>query len=168
MGTSVEKHGDLRPAGYSALAGALCFRLIDPSDLDEIMAIEQASFVFPWSHRFFLQELGVPCARSLLAVIGGKGVGYIVYWVLPGEVDIHNLAVAPTYRRKGIGRSLLQKVIEEARGNGSIRVTLEVRKSNEAAQRLYHSLGFVARGIRRGYYSDDGEDALAMTLEFER
>lgn len=158
----------MRHAGFSALPGAVCFHQIEPSDLDEIMVIEQASFAFPWSHRFFLQELRVPCARSLLAVVGGKGVGYIVYWALPGEVDIHNLAVDPAHRRKGIGRALLQKVIEEARGNGSTRVTLEVRKSNEAAQRLYHSLGFVARGIRRGYYSDDGEDALAMTLELER
>ncbi len=130
------------------------------------MIIEQASFAFPWSHRFFLQELRVPCARSLLALLGGKAVGYIIYWLLPGEVDIHNLAVHPAHRRQGIGTSLLQEVIEEARRNASTRVTLEVRKSNEAAQKLYHSLGFVARGIRKGYYSDDGEDAVAMVLEF--
>lgn len=140
---------------------------MNPSDLDEIMTIERASFSYPWSPRFFLQELRVPCARSLLAVLGGKTVGYIVYWLLPSEVDIHNLAVHPTYRRQGIGRSLLQGVVEEAKRNRASKVTLEVRKSNEAAQRLYHSLGFVARGVRKGYYSDDGEDALAMVLEFE-
>lgn len=140
---------------------------MNPSDLDEIMTIERASFSYPWSPRFFLQELRVPCARSLLAVLGGKTVGYIVYWVLSSEVDIHNLAVRPTCRQQGIGRSLLQGVVEEAKRNGASRVTLEVRKSNEAAQRLYHSLGFVARGVRKGYYSDDGEDALAMVLEFE-
>lgn len=140
---------------------------MNPSDLDEIMTIERASFSYPWSPRFFLQELRVPCARSLLAVLGGKTVGYIVYWLLPSEVDIHNLAVHPTYRRQGIGMSLLQGVVEEAKRNGASKVTLEVRKSNEAAQRLYHFLGFVARGVRKGYYSDDGEDALAMVLEFE-
>lgn len=140
---------------------------MNPSDLDEIMTIERASFSYPWSPRFFLQELRVPCARSLLAVLGGKTVGYIVYWILSSEVDIHNLAVRPTYRRQGIGRSLLQGVVEEAKRNRASKVTLEVRKSNEAAQRLYHSLGFVARGVRKGYYSDDGEDALAMVLEFE-
>lgn len=140
---------------------------MNPSDLDEIMTIERDSFSYPWSPRFFLQELRVPCARSLLAVLGGKTVGYIVYWLLPSEVDIHNLAVHPTYRRQGIGMSLLQGVVEEAKRNGAGKVTLEVRKSNEAAQRLYHSLGFVARGVRKGYYSDDGEDALAMVLEFE-
>lgn len=140
---------------------------MNPSDLDEIMTIERASFSYPWSPRFFLQELRVPCARSLLAVLGGKTVGYIVYWLLPSEVDIHNLAVHPTYRRQGIGMSLLQGVVEEAKRDGASKVTLEVRKSNEAAQRLYHFLGFVARGVRKGYYSDDGEDALAMVLEFE-
>lgn len=136
------------------------------SDLEEIINIERASFAYPWSARFFLQELRVPCARSLLAVVEGRTIGYVIYWLLPGEIDIHNLAVHPVYRRQGVGRSLLQAVIDEARRHGSSRVTLEVRKSNEAAQRLYQSLGFVARGVRKGYYSDDGEDALAMVLVF--
>lgn len=165
---SVERPREERHYVSSAFADAVHFRQINPLDLDEIMAIEQASFAHPWSPRFFLQELRVPCARSRLAVVGGRAVGYVLYWVLPGEVDIHNLAVHPAYRRQGIGSSLLQGVVEEAKINGSTRVTLEVRKSNEAAQRLYHSLGFVGRGVRKGYYSDDGEDALAMVLEFER
>lgn len=158
---------DRQSCGFFVSRDNIHFRQMNPSDLDEIMVIEKASFSYPWSPRFFLQELRVPCARSLLAVLGVKTAGYIVYWLLPNEVDIHNLAVHPAYRRQGIGKSLLQGVIEEARQNGSTRVTLEVRKSNEAAQRLYHSLGFAARGIRKGYYSDDGEDALAMVLEFE-
>lgn len=140
---------------------------MEPADLEEIMAIEKASFSYPWSPRFFIQELKVPCARSLLAVVAGKTIGYIIYWHLPSEVDIHNLAVHPAYRRQGIGRSLLQAVIDEARRNGLSQVTLEVRKSNEAAQKLYQSLGFIERGVRQGYYSDDGEDAVVMVLEFD-
>jgi ribosomal-protein-alanine N-acetyltransferase len=137
------------------------------SDLTEIMEIERASFSYPWSAQFFLQELKVACARSLLAVWSDRTVGYVIYWLLPHEVDIHNLAVHPDYRRQGIGRALLREVIDEARRQGLSRVTLEVRKSNEAAQRLYQSLGFVAQGLREGYYSDDGEDALAMVLELQ-
>lgn len=156
-----------RPSPLVAGAGVE-FRRMTPSDLDEIMTIERDSFAYPWSLRFFLQELRVPCARSLLATVGSKAVGYIIYWVLAGEVDIHNLAVHPSYRRRGIGKHLLQAVVEEAKGNGSGRVTLEVRKSNEPAQRLYQALGFVERGVRKGYYSDDGEDALAMVLEIGR
>jgi len=140
---------------------------MNPADLDAVMKIESASFSYPWSPGFFLQELKVACARSLIALMGGETVAYIVYWLLPNEVDIHNLAVHPAYRRQGIGISLLQKVIGEAKRNGSSRITLEVRRSNDAAQRLYDSLGFVERGVRKGYYSDDGEDALMMVLEVD-
>lgn len=136
-----------------------------PADLDEVMAIERASFLYPWSARFFLQELQVQCARSILAEIDGTIVGYILFWLLPGEIDVHNVAVQAGFRRHGIARLLLTQVISEARGGCLDRVTLEVRQSNIAAQRLYESLGFVITGVRRGYYSDDGEDALAMALD---
>jgi len=166
MEESAEKPGrDGGPGGPSVSRISVHFRPMKSSDLEEVMTIERASFSYPWSSRFFMQELGVPCARSLLAIWDRKTIGYIIYWLLPGEVDIHNLAVDPAHRRRGIGRSLLEAVIDEARRRGSSRVTLEVRKSNEAAQRLYGSLGFAGRGIRKGYYSEDGEDALAMTLE---
>jgi len=139
-----------------------------PSDLTDILAIERASFTFPWSASFFLQELKVDCARSHLAVIDGVAVGYVIYWLLPREIDIHNLAVAPAYRRRGIAHTLLQAVIADAGREKAARITLEVRKSNDAAQRLYHSLGFMAKGVRKGYYSDDGEDALVMALELSK
>jgi [ribosomal protein S18]-alanine N-acetyltransferase len=138
------------------------------ADLTDILAIERASFTFPWSASFFLQELKVDCARSHLAVIDGVAAGYVIYWLLPREIDIHNLAVAPAYRRRGIARALLQAVIVDARREKTTRITLEVRKSNDAAQRLYHSLGFMAKGVRKGYYSDDGEDALVMALELSK
>lgn len=135
------------------------------SDLADVLAIERASFTFPWSASFFVQELKVDCARSHLAIVDGKPIGYVIYWLLSREIDIHNLAVAPAYRGRGIARALLQAVIADAEAEKASRITLEVRKSNEAAQRLYHSAGFMARGVRKGYYSDDGEDALVMVLE---
>jgi [ribosomal protein S18]-alanine N-acetyltransferase len=135
------------------------------ADLEAVMAIEKASFAYPWSPRFFLQELQVQCARSFLAEINGRIVGYVLFWLLADEVDVHNVAVHSEFRRRGIGRLLLDQVVGEARRRGSIRVTLEVRRSNTAAQKLYESIGFVTTGIRKGYYSDDGEDALAMVLE---
>ena len=129
------------------------------------MVIERTSFRFPWSSGFFLQELQVACARSILAEIDGHIVGYILFWLLPGAIDIHNIAVHVDYRRRGIARLLLSKVLGEARNQSAVRVMLEVRKSNLAAQKLYESVGFLTTGVRWGYYSDDGEDALAMTLE---
>jgi ribosomal-protein-alanine N-acetyltransferase len=142
-------------------------RPMNTSDLTHVLEIERASFTYPWSNKFFLQELQVRDAHSLLATIGEKSVAYVIYWLLPREIDIHNLAVNPAYRRRGIGRVLLETVVEEARRQGVSRVTLEVRKSNEAAQKLYHALGFSAKGVRKGYYSDDGEDAVIMALELE-
>jgi len=135
------------------------------ADLDEVMAIEQASFAYPWSSRFFHQEFEVECARSILAEMNGKIVGYVLFWLLPETVDIHNLAVGGEYPSRRVGRILLHKVIVEALRQSSARVTLEVRKSNLAAQKLYESAGFVATGVRKGYYSDDGEDALTMALD---
>jgi ribosomal-protein-alanine N-acetyltransferase len=130
-----------------------------------VLEIERASFTYPWSTNFFLQELKVGCAHSLLATAGDKSVGYIIYWLLPREIDIHNLAVHPDFRRRGIGKTLLEAVIDEARRHAVDRVTLEVRKSNEAAKKLYQVLGFSAKGLRKGYYSDDGEDAVIMALD---
>jgi ribosomal-protein-alanine N-acetyltransferase len=134
-------------------------------DLDEVMTIERMSYRFPWSTSFFLQELQVPCARSILAEVDGQIVGYVLFWLLPGAIDIHNIAVRLDCRRRGIGSVLLGKVANEARRQSIFRVMLEVRPSNIAAQNLYQKFGFATTGVRKGYYSDDGEDALAMTLE---
>lgn len=169
MERSTEKPWEERESrGFSVSEDRLQLRPVTSSDLEDILAIEKASFAYPWSPRFFLQELRVPCARSVLAMIEGKPVGYVIYWLLPSEIDIHNLAVDPAHRRQGIGRSLLLAVIDEAEHEGRSRITLEVRRSNEAAQRLYQSVGFVSQGLRKGYYSDDGEDAVIMALEIRR
>ena len=135
------------------------------ADIENVIAIERASFQFPWSTRFFLDELQVECARSILAEVDDRIVGYVLFWLLAEEVDIHNIAVHPDFRRQGIGRLLLEQVVAAARRQERLRVTLDVRFSNDTAQSLYRSFGFVARGLRKGYYSDNGEDALVMALE---
>jgi ribosomal-protein-alanine N-acetyltransferase len=135
------------------------------ADIEKVIAIERASFQFPWSTRFFLDELQVDCARSILAEMEGRIVGYVLFWFLPEEVDIHNIAVHPDFRRQGIGRLLLEQVVAAARRQDRVRVTLDVRFSNAPAQNLYRGFGFVTRGVRKGYYSDNGEDALVMALE---
>jgi [ribosomal protein S18]-alanine N-acetyltransferase len=135
------------------------------ADIESVIAIERASFQFPWSTRFFLDELQVDCARSILAEMEGRIVGYVLFWFLAEEVDIHNIAVHPDFRRQGIGRLLLEEVVAAARREERLRVTLDVRFSNASAQNLYRSFGFVTRGLRKGYYSDNGEDALVMALE---
>ncbi len=159
-----EKSG---PSDFAGFEHPVNFREIQSADMGEIMTIERTSFTSPWSARFFLEEIRVSYAKFVVAEMEGRIVGYIIYWQLLKEVDIHNLAVHPAYRRRGIGRSLLSLAVDSAKGQGSNRVTLEVRKSNQAAQQLYHTLGFVERGVRKGYYSDDGEDALVMVLDLD-
>jgi len=138
---------------------------MNKEDLEEVMAIERSAYRHPWSSGFFLQELQVACARSILAEIDGSICGYVLFWLLPGSIDVHNLAIAPAQRRLGIARMLMRQVVATARMQLATRVTLEVRQSNEPAKRLYSSLGFVQTGLRKGYYSDDGEDAYTMALE---
>ncbi len=137
------------------------------ADLDEVMVIERTAFRFPWSAGFFRQELQVACARSILAEADGKIIGYVLFWLLPGAIDIHNIAVHVDFRRRGIARVLLGRVIDQARRQSIVHVMLEVRKSNLPAQKLYETMGFLTVGLRKGYYSDNGEDALAMTLELK-
>ena len=151
-------------SGILALADCVRFRPMTVADLDELMSIEQSAYPFPWSRGFFLQELQVACARSILAEVDGVIAGYVLYWLLPGTIDIHNLATHLQYRRRGVARLLLKRALGHAREQSISRVTLEVRKSNVPAQKLYESMGFVVTGLREGYYSDNGEDALAMTL----
>jgi len=164
--TKLEQPQDSDHAGGCfASSESIRFRPMAISDMDEIMAIERSSYRFPWSQGFFLQELQVACARSILAEIEGCIVGYVLFWLLPGAIDVHNVAVHVNFRRRGIARLLLGQVLDQARIQSATRVTLEVRMSNTPAQKLYESIGFLTTGARKGYYSDDGEDALTMTLE---
>jgi len=136
------------------------------ADLDGVMAVEEISYLTPWSRRAFVSELTENIhAHYIVARLGREVVGYAGMWVILDEAHVTNIAVHPDWRRRGLGERLLRELISRARARGATRVTLEVRKSNMVAQRLYTRLGFVPRGIRKGYYSDTGEDAIIMWLE---
>ena len=132
-------------------------------DLDEVLEIERSSFPTPWSARAVYTELTQNMyARYLVARLGGKLVGYAGMWVVLDEAHVTNIAVDPRYRRRHIGSRLLRELMVRACRQGASRMTLEVRRSNLAAQKLYARHGFRARGVRRGYYSDTREDAIVM------
>jgi len=161
----LEPQEEENSCGFFIYGKPVLFRPMTKDDLDDVMAIERLAYRYPWSSGFFLQELQVACARSILAEIDGRVCGYVLFWLLPGSIDVHNLAIAPDHRRLGIARMLMHQVVATASAQSATRVTLEVRLSNEPAKRLYASLGFVQTGLRKGYYSDDGEDAFTMALE---
>ena len=133
------------------------------ADLEEVLAIERASFSMPWSRGAFLYELEQNrVARCYVVREDGRLIGYICLWEVADEVHITNVAVHPDVRRRGVGRSLLSAVLDDARQRKLRLVVLEVRPSNAEALGLYESFGFRVVGRRHGYYYDTGEDALVM------
>ncbi|MGZ8476928.1 MAG: ribosomal protein S18-alanine N-acetyltransferase [Candidatus Binatia bacterium] len=168
LATTAKPQDEDNSCGFFVRGQPVLLRPMTKDDLDEVMVIEKSAYRYPWSPGFFLQELQVACARSILAEVDGKICGYVLFWLLPGSIDVHNIATAADCRRLGIARMLMQQVIAAAGERSATRVTLEVRQSNEPAQRLYLSLGFIQTGLRKGYYVDDGEDAFTMALELDR
>ena len=136
------------------------------SDLAAVMAIEREAFTVPWSLENFSSELRHPGVSHLLVAEPegepGAIAGYACYSLVVDEAHIMNFAVRAGNRRRGVADQLLQALVERAVAQGARRATLEVRVSNEAAKRLYAGFGFEAAAIRKGYYPDNGEDALVM------
>jgi [ribosomal protein S18]-alanine N-acetyltransferase len=136
-----------------------------PADLDQVDEIERHSFKNPWPARVFLEELERAWARVDVARAGAGVVGFCNYWLVKDEVHLLAIATHPDRRRGGVGAALLEHLLAKATATQSALVTLEVRKSNRPAIALYERYGFAPVGVRRGYYAEDGEDALVMTLE---
>ncbi|HMM19991.1 MAG TPA: ribosomal protein S18-alanine N-acetyltransferase [Selenomonadales bacterium] len=138
-------------------------RPMGPADIDAVLAVEEASFLTPWSRAAFEAEMGDnELARYLVMEADGAVVGYAGMWMILDEAHVTNIAIAPAFRGKGLGTVLVTALIDFAVRLGATCMTLEVRVSNLDAQRLYRRLGFEPRGLRPGYYSDSGEDALIM------
>ncbi|HEV8438492.1 MAG TPA: ribosomal protein S18-alanine N-acetyltransferase [Methylomirabilota bacterium] len=142
---------------------ALSIGTMTIDDLDEVMGIERASFQTPWSRGAFRYELTQNrVARSLIIRADRQLVGYLCLWEIGHEIHITNLAVHPSFRRRGIARALLRRVLDDARQGRVELVFLEVRPTNVEALGLYESFGFRVIGRRKGYYFDTGEDAFVM------
>ncbi len=137
-------------------------------DVDHVLEIEREVFPVPWSRRAFLNEVE-DRATSLARVArrNGRVIGYAVAWKVVDELHIGNLAVAPSERRRGTGRAVLEHVLNEAGDLGLQYATLEVRVSNHAAIALYEACGFRPIAMRRGFYPDNGEDAMVMLRDVE-
>jgi len=146
--------------------GEATIRRMERGDLDAVCAIENATFAVPWSRESFRQELERNvAARYLVAETEGKVVGYAGAWVILDESHITNIAVMEEYRGRGIGKQLTGALLQYLSNLGASYATLEVRVSNERAQNLYKSFGFVSVGKRKRYYEDNGEDAFLMVCE---
>ena len=141
--------------------------LSSDADLDAVLAIEAESFTSPWTREMYVSELEhVGVSFCYLARDETRQtLGFCSFWRVLDELHVNNLAVAHAHRRRGIATALMTFVLNEGARLGAHRATLEVRRSNEAARRLYERLGFVAAGVRRAYYTNPIEDALVLWRE---
>jgi ribosomal-protein-alanine N-acetyltransferase len=138
-------------------------RALDTADLDAVERIEQASYPTPWSRSMFVTELAKPSSLCIGAYAeDGELTGYLVVSRYVDAWHVMNVAVAPDFRRRGIASALLRRLFSVTADDAQRGYTLEVRVSNLDAIRLYERLGFTGRGVRRGYYTDNREDALIM------
>jgi ribosomal-protein-alanine N-acetyltransferase len=141
-----------------------------PDDLDAIVDLERRCFSHPWSSRHFRDALrNAPRSRVLVlrapfdASDAHRGIqAYSVVQAVADEMHVHNLAVEPQQRRQGLGRLLMERVLDWGRRWGARRAFLEVRPTNAAALALYSTLGFRTISLRRRYYQNPTEDALVL------
>ena len=139
--------------------------LMTLDDVDAVAAIEAATFKTPWSKESFYREVtDNACARYIVLREDGVAVAYAGVWFVLDEGHITNIAVREDRRGMGYGERVTRAMIQLAADSGMSWMTLEVRRSNEAAKRLYHKLGFIDVGYRKRYY-ENTEDALIMALE---
>ena len=139
-------------------------RAATEQDAAEIARIELVSFKTPWSEEMILSEMREPLSSFFVAVFQHKIIGYYGFLHILDELHILNVAVDPDLRQKGVGKKLIEHLVEQARALSARAVTLEVRESNLPAIRLYESFGFACAGVRPHYYTDK-ENALIYWLE---
>lgn len=136
------------------------------ADVDQVHAIEVDSFHTPWSRQSFVNDMTTnACARYVVLRREDEVLGYAGMWLVLDEAHITNVAVRRDERGRGLGRQLMNALIQLAADSGMNWMTLEVRRSNDPARALYKSLGFIEVGVRKGYYEDTKEDAILMALE---
>ncbi|MDX6495091.1 MAG: [ribosomal protein S18]-alanine N-acetyltransferase [Gaiellales bacterium] len=141
---------------------AVNVRSLRPSDLDAVERIERGSYPTPWSRSMFAGELAKPSSVCLGAFQGADMLGYLIVARYVDAWHVMNVAVDEDFRGRGIAHGMLERLFELTVGDVERGYTLEVRVSNETAIDLYKRLGFVETGVRRGYYTDNREDALIM------
>jgi [ribosomal protein S18]-alanine N-acetyltransferase len=142
-------------------------RRLGLGDLTAIDSIEQRAYRTPWSRSMFATELGKGSSVCLGAFEGDQLIGYVVNSRYVDAWHVMNVAVDPDHQRRGIATRLLEHLFELTRDDQRRGYTLEVRVSNADAISLYEKLGFLRHGLRRGYYTDNREDALIMWREAE-
>jgi ribosomal-protein-alanine N-acetyltransferase len=153
---------ELFPAGSGAPRG-MTIEPMTQGDLPAVLRIEGVSFTTSWPANAFSNEIrDNKLAHYFIGRLDGHVVAYGGIWVILEDSHVTTIAVHPDYRGLKLGEEMLLKLLDEAIAQGASWITLEVRESNDVAQKLYRKYGFTTVSTRRGYYSDNGENALVM------
>jgi len=144
--------------------------LAGEADLDGVLRVEAESFINPWTRDMYAWELQNRnvCHIYVVRTVNCPVAAFCAFWLVFDEIHINNVAVLPQFRGQGIGTTLMQHVLTEARRLGARRATLEVRASNRGALRLYERLGFYVAATRKHYYAQPVEDALILWRDEQR
>lgn len=141
-------------------------------DLEEILAIERSSFSKPWDRNVFMRELQIPISRNLVATVRTELyeeiAGYVTYWVVAGELQVHKICVREDLRKSGVASGLMTEMMRLSCQEGAGICTLEVGTSNEGAKRLYEKFGFEVIDVRQQYYAESGEDAMVLCADLKK
>ncbi|MBG0776529.1 MAG: ribosomal protein S18-alanine N-acetyltransferase [Desulfovibrionaceae bacterium] len=143
------------------------FARLTQSDLGQVLELERACFSTPWNEKQFNLALQQKIFHLFGLKANGDLLAYMAFYHAADEMEILNIGVAPAHRRRGAGRRLLGLVLGIARRMGVRRAFLEVRRSNAPARTLYAGFGFEHAGVRAGYYTDTGEDALVLCRDLD-
>ena len=140
----------------------ITFRKMTQADADAVAELEFKCFAMPWSRADFFREFQNELAEYVVGELDKKIVAYAGAWVSFEQAEVMHIAVEPELRGQGIGTLIFGELIKAVKERGATSITLEVRPSNVAAIKLYESFGLKSVGRRKGYYLDNGEDALIM------
>ncbi|WP_307760881.1 ribosomal protein S18-alanine N-acetyltransferase [uncultured Phascolarctobacterium sp.] len=139
-------------------------RALTAADLAAVGKIDEQSFFDVWSQSMWLDELNNSLTTYLVLEENDKVLGYAGFWLVAGEAQVTRVAIEQGERERGLGTRLTAALINKAWELGAVAVTLEVRESNTAAQKVYLTCGFDSEGIRPNYYEDNHENAVIMWL----
>ena len=156
------------PEQAAECTGPFRLRRLVPDDLDEVLRIEQAAFAHPWTEELMRRELTHAWSTILVAEeptdAGERIRGFVIFWLVHDELHVLNVATDPAQLRRGVAKALIAETLRVAKLSGAALATLEVRRTNTPAIKLYEEFGFRVVGVRPNYYADENEDGLVMLL----
>jgi [ribosomal protein S18]-alanine N-acetyltransferase len=136
-------------------------------DMPEVLAIEHASFEFPWCEEEFLRVLRQRNCIGMVAEYGERVVGFMIYELHKNKLHVLDFATHPEFRRQGVGHQMIGKLVGKLSSHRRTRIALYVRETNLASQLFYRVQGFRAVEVAREHYQDTGEDAFVMQYLFD-